>query len=469
MNSWIDSEGPVRCDWPQRPIQWPGRAWLQRLLRHAALLLLAAFAALPARASDDAARGELRLRRDERRSNDEGPLAAANALVPGIAPPAAGSTTAELELQGTWRAPAVEAMRASVTGNVLLGADRTDGGTDSGTAAARHATRARLNEGFVSGDFGAWQASAGKKVIAWDVGYAFRPNDVVQQEARRTLLSTTQEGRPLFEVERFGADSSATLVWVNPQRAGDSNHSGATARNGAEPALAARAYFRDGSADWHGFARWGEHTRTSVGGALAWVASDELELHASARIMQRHDAWQLDTLAGIAPVPANPWRQATRGGASQVLLGASWTGRQQQSLLVEWWYDATLLSNRDWDLWRARNAALSAFGGQPGLPPALLNAAAGNLAWQASPFAANNLRRNNLFARMAWQEQRWVLSLDALLAPTDRGGIVTAAVQWQGERLRLNAAWRTYGGPADALVSLLPQRQVGLLAASWPF
>ena len=27
-----------------------------------------------------------------------------------------------------------------------------------------------------------WQWSAGKKVLSWDVGYGFRPNDVVQQE-----------------------------------------------------------------------------------------------------------------------------------------------------------------------------------------------------------------------------------------------------------------------------------------------
>ncbi len=465
MTAWIGVSARGRVPFPRPRIQWSARAWLERPLRGASLILVAAFTALPAGAGDDAARSELRFRRDERRSNAQGPLAAANALAPGIAPAAPGSTTAELELQGTWRAPVVEASHASVTGNVLLGADRPDGDG----AAARHTTRARLNEGFAAGDFGAWQASAGKKVIAWDVGYAFRPNDVVQQEVRRTLLSTTHEGRPLVEAERFGADASATLVWVNPQRTGASNSSDGTPRNGDEPALAARAYFRHGSADWHGFARWGEHTRASVGGALAWVASDELELHASARVMQRHDAWQFDPLVGHAPVQVNPWRQTTRGGASQVLLGASWTGQQQQSLLVEWWYDATLPRNQDWDQWRARNLVLTTFGDPPGLPPALINAAAGNLAWQASPFAANNLRRNNLFARLAWQEQRWLLSLDALVTPSDSGRIVTAAVQWQGEGLRLNAAWRSYGGPADALFSQLPQRQVGLLAASWPF
>jgi len=46
---------------------------------------------------------------------------------------------------------------------------------------------------------------------------------------------------------------------------------------------------------------------------------------------------------------------------------------------------------------------------------------------------------------------------------------VTLGVQWQGDRVRLNAAWRAYGGPNDALLAQLPQRRVGLLAATWSF
>lgn len=99
----------------------------------------------------------------------------------------------------------------------------------------------------------------------------------------------------------------------------------------------------------------------------------------------------------------------------------------------------------------------------------MLLATAGNLAWQATPFTATNLRRDNLFVRAAWQPERWTLSLDALYAPSDRGRVRTAAAQWQGEQLRINAAWRVYGGPPDALFAQLAQRSVGVLAAIWPF
>jgi len=284
----------------------------------------------------------------------------------------------------------------------------------------------------------------------------------VQQQERRTLLSLTPEGRPLLQLEHFGADSATSLVWVNPERLNEVDDAQRGAR---ESALAARWYGRSGALDGHLFGRVGQHTGGSLGAAAAWVATDELELHASARVLQRHDGWSLDPAAGNAPVRANPWRQATLGGTAQWLLGASWTGALQQSVLVEAWHDGTALSDAGWDAWSTRNAALTSIAAQP----ALRLPAAGNLAWQASPFTADNLRRDNLFVRLAWQPEHWQLSLDALLTPQDRGRILTAAVQWQGDRLRLNAAWRVYGGAADSLFAQLPQRRAGVLSASWAF
>jgi hypothetical protein len=415
------------------------------------LVTLAALAGLwsSAARAEDAASGELRLHWDARDTNAAGPLAAANALAPGLAPPAPSAAVAEAELRGTWHAP-IRSLSASA--DLLLAGERPEGGPTQ--------SRARANELYTSADLDAWQLSAGKKVVGWDVGYGFRPNDIVQQEERRTLLTVTPEGRPLLQLERFGSDSAAALVWVNPQRTHDADD---TQRGAHESALAARWYERHGGLDAHAFARLGQHTGASLGTALAWVATDELELHASARALQRHDGWMIDGLAGTGPVNANPWHQATLGGTSQWLLGASWTGAAQQSLLVEYWHDGTALADRDWDAWNVRNRALAALQGPP--PVAL----AGNLAWQATPFAASSLRRDNLFVRIAWQPDHWLLSLDALVTPHDRGRSVTAALQWQGDRIKLNAALRVYGGPDDAVLAELPQRRAGLVAASWAF
>jgi len=425
--------------------------------RGAGVLLLACAVGVASPAEVDSS-GELRLQPAAVDLNEAGPLAAANSLVPGIAPIAGSGLRIEAELRGSWHPAATRPWLSVLAADVLLAADRPEGGpTDNAS---------RINELHAASDFGAWQFGVGKKIVGWDVGYGFRPNDVVEQERRRTLLPQTPEGRPLLEAEHFAAEQAATLVWVNPNHAGDP----VDAQRGAlENALAARWYTREGAADWHLFARWGEHTRGSIGAALAFVATDELELHASARALQRHDGWTLDAQAGLAPVASNPWSQATLGSTSQWLVGASWTGQQQQSVLLEYWYDGTTLSDDDWSRWMARNQALAAFGALPGLPPGPVTAAAGNLAWQTTPLDVPNLRRDNLFVRLAWQPDHWLLSADALITPADRGRIVTLGVQWQGDRWRFNAVLRAYGGPDGALLAQLPQRRVGVLGAAWAF
>jgi hypothetical protein len=134
--------------------------------------------------------------------------------------------------------------------------------------------------------------------------------------------------------------------------------------------------------------------------------------------------------------------------------------------MLEYWHDGTTLSDAQWSAWGVRNRALAA---SP-TPASVSNVArAANLAWQASPFNSPNLRQDSLFVRLAWQPERWLLTLDALLQPADHGRTVTAGLQWQGERWRLNASLRAYAGPADALLRQLPQQRVGLLAATLSF
>lgn len=401
----------------------------------------------PARTGPDV---ELRLHWDARSANPAGPLAAANQLSPGIAPPGRSAAVAEAELRHTLHTRIAGQAWSLGTGLLAWGEQ------PEGRAATAHA---RVNELYLGTELGALSLSAGKKVVGWDVGYGFRPNDTVQQEARRTLLASNPEGRPLLQLEHFGADTATALVWVNPQRLNDP----ADATRGAgESALALHGYRRSGAADWHAFARAGRHTGASLGAAVAWVAGDETEVHASWRALARHDGWASTAGASPNPVTANPWQQQTQAGTSQWLLGLTWTGQQQQSLIVEAWHDGTAPSDAQWADWRARNAGLLA-------SPAPAVARAGNLAWQSSPFGGQSLRRDSIFIRASWQPEAWTLSLDALVTPADGGHAVTAAVQWQGNRWKLNAAWRVHGGPADALVAQLPQRQSGVVAATLAF
>jgi len=175
-------------------------------------------------------------------------------------------------------------------------------------------SRAWVNELYATHDGGAWQFSAGKRVVSWDVGYGFRPNDVVQQEQRLGLASSTLEGRPVLVAEHFSADAAWTFAWVNPTGA-------AQDAAGREPALAARLYQQQGAVDWHGFARVGAYSGASVGAAATWVATDALALHGSVRVLNH--------------------------STTQVVLGGNWTAPNQLGVLLETWRDGTAQAGRN--------------------------------------------------------------------------------------------------------------------------
>lgn len=403
------------------------------------VLLLAALA-LPLGAAALDFGGQVRPEFDATQANGRGPLAWAAALQPGIATLPAPQAALETEL------------RASGQGLTAVGTLRhlrANGRPGQ--------SRAYFNELYAAGGRDGWQFSAGKRIVAWDVGYAFRPNDVVEQEARRLLVATTAEGRPLLMAEHFGASTAWSLVWVNPTHARDT-------RGAQEPALAARWYGRDGALDWHAFARYGGHTRASVGAAVAWVASDALELHASLRALQAADTLAFESASGL--VAQDPWREASVRHTAQALLGGTWTNADQLSLLVEAWWDGTALSNAQWSAWNARNAQLQALQATP----APRGAIAGNLAWQAEAFDASaSQRRGNLYARASWTLDHWTPALDLLFTPADRGRIVTASLAWQGDRVHVDAGWRVLGGPSQAVLAQLPTRRVGFVALSLAF
>jgi hypothetical protein len=425
---------------------------LSRLPFAAAVL---ACACVPAVRADEAARpafewsGEVRAHLDPRSANADGPLAEADRLAPGIAPAQRSGATLEAGVRGHGH---------GLSADLLLRTQRFEGGGHDDTA--------RFNELYASGDVplaAGWQFSAGKKIVGWDVGYGWRPNDVVEQEERRTLLSTTPEGRPLVQLEHFSAETAWSLVWVNPTHLNTHN------LGADESALALRYYRRDGAIDWHGFARFGEHTHASVGAAAAWVATESLELHGSWRFTQHSDGWTMAPAVGNAIVTGNPWQMGLHGGASQWLVGVNWTNADQLSVLAEAWHDGTALSDSAWDTWSARRRALVAAAALPGLPAAARAGIAGNLAWQATPWSAANLRRDNLFVRLSWQHDAWQPALDLLYTPADAGRVLTASLAWQGDRLRLEGGWRRYGGPSDALLAQLPLRAMGYLAGTWTF
>ena len=389
--------------------------------------------------------GQLRAQWTAPTTNHQGPLRQAHALYAGsVAQPSAGLTLeTELRARG-------HGLAGVLTLQQQWRADRPWPSSWDG--------QAWINELNFNHDGGAWQFSLGKKVVDWDVGYAFRPNDMVQHEQRQALVSSAATGRPLVMAEYFGANHAWSFVWVNPTQERGT-------RGAQEPAVAARYYQRVGGVDWHGFARLGEHTGASVGGAVAWVASDALELHGSLRWSQRVDSQaQSATLSGV--VAHNPWQAQSLLDVNRVLVGGTWTSESHVSLLAEAWWDGTAPSDAQWNAWGARNQQLVGLAAQ-GAPVAAL---AGNLAWQAQAFeVSSSLRLANVFLRLSWQQGAWQPAVDWLYTPADQGQVLTASLTWQGDRLRVQGGARFFGGPATAVLAQLPARSTAYVQGVWTF
>ena len=392
--------------------------------------------------------GQLRAQWVQPRLATAGPLAQAEVLQPGITSVATPGATAEAELRANGH---------GVTAVATLQHQSLQG-TVTQKPAVTNASW--VNELYLSHDAGAWQFSAGKKIVSWDVGYAFRPNDLVQQEERRTLVSTTAIGRPVLSAERYGAETAWSLVAVNPVNTVD-------ATGAQEAALAARAYTRDGAADWHAFARAGQHTGASLGGAVAWVATDALEVHASARYAKAMDTKAMASGANATAVlTTNPWQTSSIPDVAQLLVGGTWTHASQFSLLAEAWWDGSALSDAQWDAWNTRNAQLQRLAAL-GAPA---SAVAGNLAWQADAFGASgSLRRSNVLVRASWVMDAWSPALDVLYTPADQGFAVSASMLWKGDRVQLQAGLRSYGGPETSVMGQLPNKQTAYLYGQWSF
>ena len=417
---------------------------MTRCSNRLALLLCAAMAMVPAMGGE--LRGNWQSYWLAHSAAQAGPLAQAHALLPAIAPAPASSTVMLAQVQGSAAWGGLQ-WHADVVAHV----ERHEGGPGH--------SQATVMEGYTAGTLGSWQWSLGRKVVGWDVGYGFRPNDVVQQEVRRLLVAVPLQGRPVLMAERYTPDAAWSLVAVNPT----TERSATGAR---EPALAARWYQRLGAADAYAFARWGQRTRGSLGAAFAWVVSDALELHGSLRHMAHFDAWEDTSAAPAALALASPWRTTTAGAAQQALLGGTWTNAQQVSVLLEAWYDGTAPSAGQWRQWAQRGEALQRMAAA-GAPPA---AVAGNLAWQAQAFNAfASLRRQNLLLRCSWTAGAWEPALDMLYHPEDGGALLTASLAWKGDRWRWEGGLRASAGPAAAVVRQLPVQRQAYVQAVWSF
>lgn len=193
----------------------------------------------------------------------------------------------------------------------------------------------RVNELSLERPLAGGFATVGKKVMGWDVGYAFRPLDVVQQEDRRALNPVTQEGVPMLAWEAFDASRAITVVWTNPGHGKGDQPKG-------DGALAVRLYRQAGATDQYAVLRASRRNGLEGGVSFSHVAGDELEWHGSVLLQQRHDEW---VLRRTAPPQ---WQRFDGGG--KALAGFTWTTESKFSVLGEAWLDRTAGKGRQRNL-----------------------------------------------------------------------------------------------------------------------
>lgn len=246
---------------------------------------------------------------------------------------------------------------------------------------SRDGTLLRINELSLEQPLAGGFATIGKKVMSWDVGYAFRPLDVVQQEDRRALNPVTLEGVPMLAWEAFDERHAITVVWTNPghgQR--DQPH--------GDGALAVRLYRQQGATDQYAVLRASARNGLEGGVSFSHVASDALELHGSVLLQQRHDAWV------YGPRTPPSWQRRESGG--KALAGLTWTTESKFSVLGEAWLDRTAAPGRQ------RNLLLRAAQTEGDWE------VAADVLWQAGQGAVTGSRVTSLAA--SWKASPWQLS-----------------------------------------------------------
>jgi hypothetical protein len=333
--------------------------------------------------------------------------------------------------------------------------------TESGQEGAKPAGRFVANEAFVDFSAGGERFAAGKKVLSGDVGYAFRPIDVLQRENRMQMLPPQLEGIPMLSWDNFSTDGAWSLVIANPghQRRGAAREDGS---------VALKLYRRVASADFHGVLRNSNRYGLEAGAAASVVPSDALELHASLLVQRRGerrvplpDAASTGALLSADSALVTETMAAPR----KALLGGTWSTEGGVSVLGEFWWDGTAPAAADWQRLKRQAAQRVALLGLPGVPVA---AVAGATAASARMFDQGNLAQRGMLARLAWSDPggRVSASADLLKSLGDRGWTATAALGWQGEKLRIDAGLRRYGGPADSAYRLLPERAAAFVGFS---
>ncbi len=334
-------------------------------------------------------------------------------------------------------------------------------GTLAGGEAQEPERTLLANEAYVDFGAGANRFTVGKKILSGDVGYGFRPIDVLQREVRLRVLPPTLEGVMHLAWERYGANEAWSLIYANPG-------SGETTDPKTDESLAVRGYRRLGNVDLHAVGRASRRFGWEAGGAVSAVPLESLELHSSILRQKRGERVVplSDPLSGSALLTPGTLQTVVVDSPWKALAGFTFTLASGWSLIGEAWWDGTAPTARDWRRLADQAERRAALAGLPGVPA---SAVAGSIASSTLMFQDASISRRSALAHIGWSDPaggKWSGYLDYLRTLEDRGWTATAALAWEGDRVRVDAGVRRFGGAPDSAYRLLPERGIAFLGAS---
>jgi hypothetical protein len=337
--------------------------------------------------------------------------------------------------------------------------------TASGQEGPLPTSKLLANEAYADFRAGENHFTVGKKILSGDVGYGFRPIDVIQREARLQVLPPTLEGVTNLSLERFSADTAWSVIYANPGhgRRGDAKD---------DESLSLRLYRRANGTDLHGIARLSGRNGLESGAALSTVPHESLELHASF-LVQRRGERQVP-LAEPASIPDLLAAERALSSVSlntprKALAGFTWSTATGWSVIAETWWDGSAPTADDWRRLASEASRRNALSGVPGVPAAAI---AGALAASTRLFQAPSVSRRTALAHLGWTDPTgsgWSGSLDVLRTLEDGGWSATAAIGRETDRVRVDAGLRRFGGKADSAYRLLPEKSVLFVGVSLAF
>ncbi len=300
--------------------------------------------------------------------------------------------------------------------------------------------RGYANELFVSHSQGDWEYSLGRKISSWGVAYGARPLDIIQHQDQQRISRQSDKGKDGVYADYFGHQYALSIMYLF-----DTDNNQDNRRH-----VAAQYYTNRDRFDAQWVFKWSEDAgfNTGLGGVL--VLSDALALHGEV-LYSQDSLMQQHVLLGQTDVLLSqqlPYEEQRQDHVIAAVVGLSYTHANNQSVVLEYSYDESAYSNKQWD------ALFSLLERQRGLltdPNIPAEAVWGNIAWSALAAQQNPRARRDLMLRWQWGGLDWQPTVTALVALPDQSRMLTLAIEHEFDNVYFDIGIRHFSGADKTL------------------